>query len=254
MARLSSVFFNKMFLVYNSNATSQDIVSLADRFVKTNSSSFPLIDKALYANEALKIIIGWIHDAYGGWLYDDNNNTDFPEATTALTTSQVDYSLPSDSTKVQGISVKTGGSSGSWYPLQPITLEQIQDMGISESQFFSVSGQPRYYRLLAKSFKIYPASNYTLAAGIKLYESREASLFVTTDTTKTPGFDAQYHEGVSIYMALMYAKINLKADRINSLQNDWLLFEQRLKKDYSQRFAEMFPPRITVRDYTRENQ
>lgn len=222
---------------------------MAEKLSRSNSTSFPIADKTLYANQALKIILTWLHQAYGGWLYDDNNYTDFPEATTTLTANQVDYSLPVDTTFVQGVSIQQ--SDGTWYALQPITLEQIQDSGISESEFQNVPSQPRYYRLLAKSIKIYPAANYTLAAGIKVYYNREASLFTTTDTTKTPGFDSQFHEAVPTYMALQYAKINSLTNR-NDLQNDWLLYEQRIKQEYGRRFAEMFPPRITVRDSVAE--
>lgn len=226
---------------------------MAEKLSKSNSVSFPIEEKTIYANQAIKIILSWIHEAYGGWLYDDNNNTDFAEATTTLTSGQVDYSLPDGNLKVQGVSIKTQGSTGTFYPLIPITLEQINDTGTSEAYFYSTAAQPKYYRLLAKSIKIYPAANYSVSNGIKLYESREATLFTTTDTTKTPGFDANYHEGVPTFMAMQYAKINQLPNK-NDLINDWLLFEQRLKKDYSQRFAEMFPPRITVRDYLRENQ
>lgn len=250
MIRFSIVFNTN--LQYNSHTTSQDIVSMAEKLVKANSVSFPIADKTLYANQAIKIILTWIHQAYGGWQYDDANYSTFPEATTSLNINQVDYSLPDENIKVEGVSVKLT-ATGEWYPLMPITLEQIQDAGTSESEFYSTDSSPRYYRLLAKSIKIYPAPNFTLLNALKVYESREASLFITTDTTKTPGFDAQYHEAVSTYMAFQYAKINQLANK-NDLEKDWLLFEQRIKKDYSQRFAEMFPPRITVRDITREYQ
>ena len=236
---------------FSGSSSGQDIITLAEKLTKSNSTSFPIAEKTLYANQAVKIIQTWIHQAYGGWLYDDSNYTDFPEATTTLTSGQVDYSLPIESNQIVGISIKQ--ADGTWYPLQPITLEQIQDKGISESQFYSTVSSPQYYRLLAKSIKIYPASNYTLAAGIKLYESREASLFATTDTTKVPGFDAQFHEAVPTYMALQYATINGLTNQV-ALQNAWTLYEQRIKQEYGRRFAEMFPPRMTVRDAVREFQ
>ena len=247
MIRFSIVF--NLNLQYSGHATTQDITTMAEKLSKSNSTSFPIAEKTLYANQALKIILTWIHQAYGGWLYDDSNYTDFPEATTTLTSDQTDYVLPIDATVIQGVSIKQ--ADGTWYPLIAITLEQIQDRRISESEFYKVSSTPRYYRPLANAIKIYPPSNYTLTSAIKVYESRDASLFTITDTTKTPGFDSQFHEAVATYVALQYAKINGLANQI-ALQNDWILYEQRIKQDYSRRFAEMFPPRLTVRDATVE--
>lgn len=236
---------------YNGSTTGQDIVTMTDKLVKSSSSSFPIADKTLYANQALKMIWTWIHDAYGGWIYDDNNYTTYPEATTNLVANQVDYTLPSNDLTIRAVSVLTDGNV--WYPLIPITLEQINDKFLSESQFYSTPGQPTYYRPLAKGFKIYPAANYNQSASLKVFYDREVSQFSTTDTTKTPGFDSQYHEAVPTYMAYQYAKINQLANK-NDLEKDWLRYEQQIKTDYSKRFGEMFPARMTVRDAVRENQ
>lgn len=245
---------------YNGSPTKQDIVTLSEKLCKASSTSFPIEDKTFYANQALKMIWSWIHDAYGGWLYDDNNYDTYPEATTTLTTNQVDYTLPSNDLTIRAVSVLTVGNV--WQPLIPITLEQINDRGFSESQFFSVSSQPLYYRPLAKGFKIYPAANYTQAASLKVFYDREVSQFLTTDTTKTPGFDSQYHEAVPTFMALQYAKINslsvaggvMRGGFKTGLLADWSEYEQQIKQDYSKRFAELFPARVTVRDAVRDAQ
>lgn len=247
-------------MVFNSNATSQDIVTMAEKLCKANSTSFPIAEKVLYANEGSKMIWSWIHEVYGGWAFDDSNQTDFPEATTTLTASQVDYSLPVDINFIKGVSVKD--TSGVWYHLNPITLEQIQDMGFSESQFLNVVSSPRYYRLLGNSMKIYPAANYSQASSLKIWEDRDILLFTTTDTTKTPGFATPYHEAVAVYMALQYATINslpqaggiMRGGFKTGLLARWSDYETRIKSDYSRRFAEMFPARITVTDAVAENQ
>jgi hypothetical protein len=229
---------------FNSETNSQDIVSMADDLAKSNSVSFPIAKKVLYANQAVRIIKSWIGEAYGGWIYDDSNKTDLPEATATLVSGQTNYTLPIDASAVQGISCKDQG--GEWYKLQPITLEQIQDRGIAESQFESTNSQPIYYRLLGNSFKTYPASNYTQASSIKLHETRDISQFTVTDTTNTPGFDYRYHEAVPTFMALQFKKINGEDSR--SLMDDWLRYEVMIKKDFSKRLAELFPARIKVAD------
>lgn len=246
---------------YNSNVSGQDIVTLSEKRSLSNSVSFPIAEKTLYANEGSKIIWGWIQDAYAGWDYDDSNQTDFPAATTPLNSGQGDYALPTDADYITGVSIKNPGNV--WYPLEKITLEQIQDRGFSEAQFMSVAATPTYYRLTANSIKIYPPANYTQAASLKIWENREILLFTPTDTSKTPGWATAYHEALATFMALQFAKNNT-TPQLLQLQKDWDGnedvtgkeggYKKAIKRYYSRRFAEMFPPRITVRDYTRENE
>lgn len=236
---------------YNSHSTGQDIVTMAEKKCQANSVSFPIAEKTLYANEGSKIIWSWIHEAYGGWAFDDSNNTDFPESTGTINSNQTDYAIPTDTNFVKGVSIKTTGNV--WQKLEPITLEQIEDMGMSEAQFMSTASQPMYYRLLANSVKLYPAPNYTQSASIKIYYDRDITLFSTTDTTKTPGWATPYHEALPTFMALQFAKTN-SLGQTKGLQEDWSNYEKRIKSDYSRRFAEMFPGRITVRDTVREYQ
>lgn len=234
---------------FNSNSTSQDIVSMADRLVKSNSVSFPLIDKTLYANEGCRIVQSWIHEAYGGWIFDDKNNTDYPEATTSLVSGQQDYTIPTDTSFIQGVSIKQ--TDGTWYRVFPLTLEQIQEMQ-AESEFEDTDSVPRYYRIVSNGIKLYPSPNYSQSASLKVYYTRDISGFTTTDTTKTAGFDIQYHEAIPTYMALQYARIN-SLPVLKSLEEQWMRYERRIKNDYSRKLAQLFPPRITVRDAVSEN-
>ena len=235
---------------YNSNATNQDICSMADRLVKSNTVSFPLIDKTLYANEGCRFIQSWIHEAYGGWVYDDSNNTDFPEATTALVSGQQDYAVPTDTSLIQGFAIKQ--TDGTWYRLFPLTLERIEDIQ-AEPEFMKTNSTPRYYRISSGQVKLYPTPNYSQSASLKVFYTRDISGFITSDTTKTPGFDIQYHEAVPTYMALQYARINTLPSA-KSLEEQWQRYEVRIKNDYSRKLAQLFPPRITVRDAVRDNQ
>lgn len=219
---------------------------MADALAKSNSVSFPISQKVLFANEASRFIWSWIFKVYGGWIYDDKNNTDYAEATTTLTSGQSDYPIPTDASSVIRVEVKDIG--GNWTRLQPITLEQIDG---AEGEFLDTNSVPTYYRMTANSIKIYPASNFTQSASLKLFFTRDISGFSTTDTTKTPGFDTLYHEAIPVFMAWRYAQINQLGSK-NDLEKDWLLYQQRIEGDYSRRFRDLFPPRISVRDATQE--
>lgn len=233
---------------YSGHASSQDIVTMCEKLSKSNSVSFPIVDKTLYANEAERIIWSWIHEAYGGWIYDDRNQTDLPEATAAVVSGQVVYTIPTDASFVLGVSIKD--TSGMWSKLYPLTLEMIQEQG-SEADFMTTNASPMYYRLIGNTVKIYPATNYSQASSLKIYYTRDISGFTTTDTTKTPSFDTAYHEAVPTYMALKHAKINQLAMK-NDLDEDWQKYEARIKSDYSRRLAELHPPRLGVNDAVSE--
>lgn len=247
-----------MFLVYNSDANSQDIVTFSDKLAKTDSVSFPIEEKTLYANEALRTIWSWIFQAYGGWIFDDKNQTDLPTATGNLVLGQSDYALPQGISSVLGVEVLN--QDNTWDKLDPITLEQILESG-SESEFLSTNSQPRYYRLVGNSLKIYPAANYSQNSSIRLHLNRDISAFAVTDTTKTPGFDSLYHEAVPLFMALKKCKIDSLP-----IKSDWQMdwdgdenrtgreggYKKRIKEDYQKKFAQLFPGRMTVRDAVAE--
>ena len=243
---------------YSGHATGQDICTLADKKCGQNSASFPIIDKTLYANEGMRIIQSWIHEAYGGWIFDDKNNTDFPEATTALVSAQQDYALPVDASFVHGVSIKD--QSGNWKILKPITLEQIQEK-CDEAEFYETNGDPEFYRPLSGSVKLYPASNFSQDASLKLHYTRDISYFETTDTIKVPGFNIQYHEALPVYMALQFSSTNSLTMK-NKLQEEWDGEENKtgreggykkiIKSDYSRKLAQLFPPHIRVKDMTSE--
>lgn len=231
---------------FNSHATGQDICTLADKLTKQNVITYPLTEKVTDANTACKIILTEIHNAYGGWKYDDRNNTDFPIATGQLVSGQSDYSLPVDTNMLNGVYILQEGSTDNWDKLIPITLEEINRIE-AEPAFQTTNAIPTYYRAIGNSVKIYPASDYTQDASIMIEYSRDISSFATTDTTKTAGFDSIFHEAIAYYMAQQFASINVLAiakERKEEWQ-EWLL---RIKRHYSQKFRDLFPPRMRIRN------
>lgn len=247
-----------MGLQFNSHSDGQDICTIADVRSKTNSTSFPLKEKATFANEALRIIWQDIFFTYGGWIYDDNNQADLPEAITDLASGQRFYQLPIDSSSLLGVEFKNQG--GTWITLTPITLEKIKQNGYAETEFYKTSATPMFYRPVANGIDIYPAANWTATASLKIHISRDMTSFLSTDTTKVPGFDAPFHYGIPIYLSLKYAqKENLttaggtaKDGSRYGFDVEWQAFRIELRKHYSERFRQMFPPRIRVIDSTRD--
>lgn len=240
---------------FNGETNNQDLCSLADGYAKSNVGTFPLKKKALYANMSLREMWAWIFSAYAGWNFDDTNQTTQPQATTTVTASTNQITMPLDSAHLQGVAYQD--STGSWYSLKPITLEQIQERA-AESEFMKTPGNPEYYRPVADGFKIYPSSSVTITIGI--FISRDVSAFVPGDTIKNPGIPSEFHEGIAVGMALQHARIN-SLPIVKDLQKQWDGnedvtgkrggYKDRIIKFYGNRFRQLFPPRIRTRDVSR---
>lgn len=236
-------------MTFNSDANGQDLVTLLNDLTGMDNNVYSLQAKTRDMNRANRAIWTWIHEAYGGWQYDDKNNTsDFPTAKSDLVSGQTDYSIPTEANTVIGVEVKN--TSGVWERLQQLTVEQIQDHQ-AEAEFNKTASQPRWYRPIGNSIKIYPASNYSQTASIRVIYDRETNSFLPTDTTKTPGFDSVFHEAVAIGGGAYFSSYKTIA-QMASLQGQWLDYERRIKEHYSSRFKQLFPPRITVRDSVQE--
>ncbi len=188
--------------------------------------------------------------SYGGWQFEDGNQTDLPAASATITSAQVSYSLPSGSLTVRGIEVKDTG--GIWTQLRPITEEQIRQRE-AMGEFFKTSGQPLFYQLIGQTVRIFPASNYTQASSFKVFFDRGSVAFASTDTTATPGFASEYHGILPLGAALEYLKVKAPNDAtIPYLRADFQEYELKLKTFYQTKWSNMFPSRITVRDSLRE--
>lgn len=229
---------------YSNHATSQDLVSLANTLTKQNNTSFPLTEKTTYTNMGNRIILTEIHNAYGGWKYDDRNNTDFPIATTNLVANQTDYALPLDAMHLHGVYFLTEGTTTNWTKLIPLTLEEINQID-AEPNFNNTPTVPQYYRAIGNSIKIYPAADWSANDALMIEYTNDVSTFATTDTTKTPGFDQVFHEALAIYMAYQFAQVNYLAN-LKSLTEQWIDYLARIKRHYSQKFKDLFPARLRV--------
>ncbi len=214
-----------------------------------DTTQYVLKDRARNINERYRAVWGWIFEVYGGWIFDDSNQTDLPQATTTLTSGTAVYSVPTGALAIQGIEAKD--SAGNWSVLQPITTEQINESQAVD-EFSETNGIPRYYRLVGETIELFPAPNYTQAASLKVYFNRDISVFASTDTTKTPGFAAPFHRALSVGAALDFAMANSMNEKISTLSQMWVDFERRIKNFYSERYLALFPQRIKVRDAYKE--
>lgn len=225
------------------------LITYSNQLLNTTNTVYPLADKARDANLTLKRIWSIIFDSYPGWEFDDRNYANLPIALTGLITGQQNYSLPSEAFTIRDVEVLVQNSTV-FQKLVPITQEYINQKGLSDESMFTSTGTSIYYRPIGSVIKLYPAPNYTQANSLRLTYDRGISGFLSTDTTKEPGIDAQFHEMVAIGMALEFSKRNVTG-AINPFMDSWSQWENNMRQFYTRRYQERYPARITVADSTR---
>lgn len=231
-------------MVFNGDTDDQDLCTLADVEAGSNDVSYPLKQKALYANMYARKIWKVIWKCYGGWMVDDNNNSGQPEATVALTTTLRNLYAFATAQSIAGMEWLDANSR--WRKLKPITLERIQARGTAESDFMTTPGDPIYYRPVQNGVRIYPDSSAVRSNALKAILKRDVVPFASTSTTATPGWDATLHEGLAIGMALGYASKETLAVAAN-LKEKWAEFLQEVNDHYSTKFKENFPAKVERR-------
>lgn len=213
--------------------TFSELLDDIDFWVHTNETSFPKEDKTRSINEWLRTVNSTIWRVTNQWDFVDSNYDKLPIATGDLVATQADYSLPTTIQELLGVSVMDDG--GNWHKLTPI--DQM-DVSIDMEEFNKTDGLPAYYDLVGQSIILYPApaaASVTETGGLKLRLSRTIETFETTDTTKKPGFDEDYHRILSVGTSYDYAIANNMSERINDLRERLKNLLDGLRDFYGQR-------------------
>jgi hypothetical protein len=199
-------------MVFNDSTDKLGICQEIDALCDTTTTSYPLADKTRRVNTALETIIGKIIMSDGVWQFDDDNFTTKPEGTATLVEGQSSYNFNEKFLDIESVSILNKESV--YIKISPFDPSEI---GMSLEEYFgSDSGLPEYYDKVGNMINLYPAptaNDVTLAAGIKIRFKRTGSLFVSTDTTKEPGFASPFHI-VLAYMASIPYCITYKKDRV----------------------------------------
>lgn len=238
---------------FNNTTDNNGIVQDVDFMVNSTRSTYPLTRIATDANRAMDDVVTLILGVDGRWQYDDTNYTDLPIGTTNLVANQQDYSFDPEQIDVTRVECKD--SSGNWQLLIPFdqrdltpplgnptpigTLTANATLGgnnYSLTDFMSTPGTPIYYDKIATSIFLYPKPSYSTSGGLKVYFQRKPSYFISTDTTKQPGFAKHLHKIVSLKCAYAYATSKLLAgNKIQSLAIQIQAWEQKIRDFYSSR-------------------
>jgi hypothetical protein len=208
----------------------------ARALVDADTNSYTAADLLRRVNNAYEETVMLIQGCDGLWQFDDSNYTTFPTATTTLVAGQRDYSFDSAILEVERVAI-LHASDGKYHFINPYDMSQIGD---PIETLNPDNGIPGAYDKQGSSIvlDVAPsASDVTLAAGLKVWFKRTASIFTSAEVstgTKTPGFASPFHVILAYKAALPYAMV-YKKDRVAGFINEIDRLERGIVKHYLRR-------------------
>lgn len=191
-----------------------------------SGNSNKLKDFTADINFALDDFFALALTASGKWQLDDSNQTDYPIIKANLVSAQRDYIFTTDGTgnlilDIYKVAILPSATATLYEEIKPI--DQQSESGAEDLVAEQTSGGvPYQYDKTANGIFLDPRPNYNATNGLKVYINREASYFVSTDTTKKPGVPGLFH-------AYFYFKPALEYARRNNLTN-WQRLKERVEE------------------------
>ena len=203
------------------------LTNLGDTAISGNATLLKQFTASIntYWNKILTVILKTNDE----WDYDDLNKTDFPILTTSTVASQEDYAMPAGALKIKRLEISYDGTN--WYKAEPfdVTESGVATDTTSISANFSTS-QP-FYDMLGNSILLYPIPSSAVTNGLKIWIAREPTYFVSTDTTKEPGFDEPFHDMVAVGASMDFAVAKGLKNK-SDLASMYADYESKLKGYY----------------------
>lgn len=214
-----------------------------DTFVSGDTTRLKLWTGSI--NLALDRVFHIIFGADGRWQFDDSNHTKNPFIYTDLTINQRNYNFTADEQSnlildIHAVYARVSTSSP-YNLLTPIDSQTIGNNSITDG--LNRTGWPTSYDKTGNGIKLDYLPISTVTNGLQVFINREGSYFLTSDTTKVPGFAGLYHEYLVLEPAYRYARANGLKNQ-ETLKRDVLELEGQITKYYARRSKDE-RPRIT---------
>lgn len=243
-----------MSLQFSDTTNLNGIVELIDANCGTNSTSYPLKQKARDVNLAALNLMMLAIQAEGRFQIDDTNHTADPVLTADLVENQRDYHFTVDEQSniiLDIYKVMVKDSAGIWIELKKID-QQSPDSATNPVRAMlsgqDIAGTPDRYDKSWNGIFLEPVPNYSWRTGtegeqgLKLWVNREHSYFVSTDTTKKLGFGGAFHEYLALRPSYQYAYRKGLSNK-KDLQFELFSMESKIEEFFSKR-AKDEPTRI----------
>jgi hypothetical protein len=188
------------------------------------------------ANRALDRFVFLAMTADEKWSFDDNNYTDLAIAQTDIVSGQRDYQFALEHLEIEKVLIMT--PDGTWKEIKP--LSQTQNKQTFYENNTGNTGVPTRYEKRGSTIFLDVVPDYNSTNGLKVFFSRGASYFVSTDTTKVAGFASPFHKYISNHMKTHYAidrQMPIGKNLYELLQGE----EQSIRDFYSNRSKDERP-------------
>lgn len=237
-----------MSLVYSNTTTKSGIIQRIERkLFGSNGDGTISGNTTLLAqftgdvNVAMDRAFTVIFDADGRWQFDDANHTDYPIIRTNLVSGQRDYTFTADSNSnlilgIEKIAILPSATATEYQEIYPVDANSDGDSPFVVDNTGD-TGVPTQYDKLGNGIFLEPIPNYNATNGLKIYISREASYFATSDTTKKPGFAGVFHEYLVLHVCYNYARDNNLAT-MALFERDMIKMEKEMQEYYGKRAAD----------------
>lgn len=232
---------------FQGEANGLDLYSDCLYWAGATAADYPIRDFTRNANFALDRVNALILKADGQWKFDDlNQSGELFDISNNVVSGTQKTALGLTWLKINELRIKD--SSGNWHILPKLGRKKQSD-----AQLTATAGMPTSYFIVGNYLYFDKTPNYSSVGGLEVQFQRGASYFAYTDTTKTPGFAAQFHRLVSLHpafdfcssnemagrAAIIEAKIGTPPDLANSQPGSGM--EKELVDFYSQRDADEQP-------------
>lgn len=230
---------------YSDTSGKQGLIQDITFLLGVDTNNYTIADRTRNINTKLDLVWTMIFEAYGGWKFMDDNQSDattgVPYADQTITSGTGLYVIPTSSITIEKILFKNA-ASGPWQQLTPLTHEEFFAMGADA--MFPSNGLPTYYLLQGDVIRLLPVPNFTVTSALRVFFEKPMTAFTTADTTAVPGFASIFHRILSIGAALDYASSRGMTNKIAYLSALWNDYEHRLRLFYEKRYKQRFPSRI----------
>lgn len=238
-----------MSLVFSDTTTKRGIVQQYEQecgyeYGDVSGDATKLLTLTADVNLALDDFMALAFHSEGTWQADDYNQTDFAIITTDLIAGQRDYTFVTDQDgnlilEIYKVFARSS-VGGPYYELNPVDVEtgenmQQNPMAVASGLLYyggltsftdglDVRGNAVRYDKMANGVFLDPVPSLAIPDGLKMYVNREASYFVSTDTSKRPGVPGLFHRYFVLKPAVDYARRN-GADNFGTLSAELLKYE-----------------------------
>ena len=221
---------------FSNSSLRSGIVEMARRLTNSDVNTYPIEDLTADINSVYSDYVSIILSSDTRWNWDDSNFTTFPIATTDIVNNQRDYQFTSSFLKILKVLVLQPGTTtfNELVEIDPQDSQSNWEAWASEVDDVGNIGVPNSFDLIGDSIRLQPRPNYSLTGALKVMFQRYESEFVTTDTTKEPGFPNPFHRGLAFGAAHLFA-LSHNLPQVERLNNEDQACRLALQEYFSER-------------------